>query len=252
MHKLSAVIITLNEEKNIDRCLKSLENIVDEIIIVDSNSTDNTIKIASQYGAKIFQQEWLGYSKQKNYANSLAQNEYILSLDADEALSTELSNSILNLKTVGFNGAYSFNRLNNYCGKWIKHTAWYPDKKLRIWNKNEGSWTGDIHEEVTFKNSVNKHHLKGDLLHYSFYSIEEHVNVINKFSTSKAETLYKKGKKANLFKLLFKPFVKFFIIYIIKLGFLDGYYGFVISKNSAFSDHLKFLKLRELYKNAKK
>lgn len=251
MQNLSLVIITFNEEKNIERCLQSVQSVVDEIIIVDSFSTDKTIEICQKYNTTIIQQKWLGYSDQKNLGNHKSSNDYILSLDADEALSETLIQSILELKKNGFKGAYSFNRLNNYCGKWIKHTAWYPDKKLRIWNKNEGQWKGDIHEEITFDTDIKNHHIKGDLLHYSFYSIEEHINVINKFSSSKAEALYRKRKKVNLFKLLLKPLLKFFIIYIIKRGFMDGYYGYVISKNSAFSDHLKFVKLRELYKNEK-
>ncbi len=251
MNKLSAIIITLNEERNIERCLKSLQAVADEIIIVDSNSTDNTINICNKYKTKVIQQKWLGYSEQKNLGNNIAENDIILSVDADEALSEVLTQSILQLKKDGFSGAYKFNRLNNYCGKWIKHSSWYPDTKLRIWNKNDGKWQGDIHENVILNKNISVSHLKGDLLHYSFYSIEEHVNVINKFSSFKAEALYKKGKKPNIIQILFKPLIKFFITYFLKRGFMDGYYGYVISKNSAFSDHLKYVKLRELNKNAK-
>ena len=249
MEKLSVVIITFNEERNIERCLKSVQEVADEIIIIDSNSTDKTLDICHKYNTTIFQQKWLGYSEQKNFGNNKANFNYILSLDADELLSDTLKQSILELKEKGFKGAYQFNRLNNYCGKWIHHSSWYPDKKLRLWNKKEGQWQGDIHETVVFPNTTDITHLKGDLLHYSISSIEEHINVINKFSSIKAQALFEKGKKSNLLKLHLKPFIKFFITYVLKRGFLDGYYGFIISKNSAFSDYLKYVKLRELYKN---
>lgn len=243
MQNLSLVIITFNEEKNIERCLQSVQSVVDEIIIVDSFSTDKTIEICHKYDAKIIQQKWLGYSKQKNLGNEQASNDFILSLDADEALSETLSQSILELKKTGFKGAFTFNRLNNYCGKWIKHTSWYPDKKLRIWNKNEGEWQGDIHETTVFKSPVDIQHLKGDLLHYSYYSIHEHILQANKFSEIAAETRYKQGKKVGLFKIIFSPFMKFFKEYFIKLGLLDGIHGFTISIIASHETFLKYIKL---------
>ena len=243
MESLSVVIITLNEEKNIERCLKSIQAVADEIIIIDSNSTDKTLEICQKYQAKIHQQKWLGYSTQKNFGNNLSENNYVLSIDADEALSEKLSKSILKLKRKGFSGAYQFNRLNNYCGKWIKHTSWYPDTKLRIWNKTKGKWQGDIHENIIFEKNIEVSHLKGDLLHYSYYSIREHIAQANKFSSISAQVKFEQGKKAGVFKIVFSPFFKFIKEYFIKLGFLDGIYGFTISIISAHETFLKYIKL---------
>ena len=251
--KLSVVIITFNEERNIERCLKSVQNIADEIIVVDSFSTDNTVSICNKYDAKLHQEKWLGYSEQKNLANNLAQHELIFSIDADEAVSPELEQSILEIKeSATKNTAFKIKRLTNYCGNWIHHCGWYPDSKLRIWFKEEAKWEGEIHETVKFNNKdVNVETLNGDLLHYSFYTIDEHLNVINKFSSLKANKDFNKGKGTNLIKILFKPCIKFLIMYFLKLGILDGYYGFVVCKNSAFSEHLKQVKLKELTKNAR-
>lgn len=243
MQNLSVVIITHNEEKNIERCLKSIQTIADEVIIVDSFSTDKTIEIAKQYGAKVHSKAWMGYAEQKNFANSLTKNDYLLSLDADEALSERLLDSITKLKSQDFSGAYTFNRLNNYCGKWIRHTSWYPDQKLRIWNKNEGKWKGEIHEQIHFEKPVKIQHLKGDLLHYSYYSFDEHILQSNKFSEIAAESKFQKGKKTSLLKIIMTPIFKFIKEYFIKLGLLDGFFGFVISIIAAHETFLKYAKL---------
>jgi len=243
MEKLSVVIITFNEEKNIERCLKSVQTVADEIIVLDSNSTDKTIDICNTYKAKVFQQKWLGYSEQKNKANTFTQHNYILSIDADEALSEELTKSILTEKQNGFFGAYQFNRLNNYCGQWIKHTSWYPDTKLRIWNKNEAQWQGEIHEDVVFTRETVVTHLNGDLLHYSYYSINEHIAQANKFSEIAAQQRFEQGKTVSLIKLTTAPFFKFIKEYFIKLGLLEGVYGFTISIISAHETFLKYIKL---------
>lgn len=244
MVKLSVVIITFNEEHNIERCLKSVVNIADEIVVVDSFSTDNTSYICKKYNVNFVQNKWLGYSKQKNKANSLSNNDYILSIDADEAVSKELEKSILEQKKIGFSGCYKINRFNNYCGKWIKHTSWYPDTKIRIWNRNEAIWKGDIHETVEFleKNMVVKQ-LKGDLLHYSYTSIHNHIEQANKFSSIAAQIKYEQGKSVGLIKIIISPFFKFIKEYFIKLGLLDGIYGFVISVISAHETFLKYIKL---------
>jgi glycosyltransferase involved in cell wall biosynthesis len=252
MQKLSAVIITHNEEQNIDRCLTSLQNIADEIIIVDSNSTDKTLEIAEPYKAKVFQKEWLGYSEQKNYANSKAENDYIISLDADEALSEELKQSILKLKKKGFTDAYAFNRLNNYCGSWIKHTSWYPDTKMRIWNRHLGKWEGEIHETVKFNTETETKHIKGDLLHYSYYTVNEHIAQANKFSEIAAEAKFQDGKTVGIPKIIFAPFFKFIKEYFIKLGLLDGFNGFIISMIASHETFLKYVKLYHKTKSKNK
>lgn len=244
MQKISATIITYNEERNIERCLKSLQGVADEIIVVDSNSTDKTKEICSQYNVKFFDREFKDYSDQKNWAVEQCQYPIILSIDADEALSENLKNSILSIKENWKADAYSFNRITNFCGKWIKHTGWYPDRQTRLWDKSKAKWEGIIHEKINIpKSSVS--HLKGDLEHYSFYTIHQHIAQINKFSELKAEKLVQKGKKSSMLKIVFSPIFKFIKHYFIYLGFLDGFYGFVISANSAHSTFLKYVKLKQ-------
>ena len=253
MIKLSVVIITFNEEKNIKRCIDSILDISDEIIVLDSFSTDKTKQICNSYNKiKFYQHSFDNFVLQKNRVIEYSSYDYILSLDADEAIDNKLKNEIIRIKTNPTYDAYFFNRLTNYCGKWIKHSGWYPDKQLRIWNKNKGKWGGvKIHEKVEMERDSTTSHITGDLLHYSFYTIEDHINIINKYSSLKARVMYEKGKKINLAKIFFKPLLKFIINYIIKKGFIDGYYGYIICRNSAFSDYLKYIKLRELYKNGK-
>lgn len=242
---LSVVIITFNEEKNIGRCLASVQEIADEIVVVDSFSTDKTKAICESYGVRFFEHKWEGYSQQKNYANSLAKNDYVLSIDADEVVSEKLKNSILSISNL--DGVYEFCRLTNYCGKWIKHCGWYPDKKIRLFERNKIKWNGDsIHETLDISPDLPIHFLQGDLLHYTFYTISQHVGTMNNFSSIEASSRFERGKRTNLLKIIFKPFFKFFIMYVLKLGFLDGYYGYVVCKNSAHAAFLREVKIREL------
>lgn len=247
MH-ITAVIITHNEERNILRCLNSVQDVVDEIVVVDSGSTDHTENICNDFGVKFVHQDWLGYSEQKNFANSLASNDWILSIDADEELSDELKHSILKYKSkhIPHDMVFSMNRLTNYCGHWIRHCGWYPDRKIRLWNRNIGKWNGIIHETIEFTQPVEEKCLKGDLNHYSYYSIEDHIRQADKFTTLTAEEAYKKGKRCNsIWKLRVKTFWKFFHDYVFELGFLDGYYGYVVCKISAFATFMKYSKLHE-------
>ncbi len=247
MPKLSVVIITLNEEKNIARCLRSVEGLTDDIVVVDSGSTDLTESICKTFGVRFFTHEWLGYSETKNYANSLARHPLILSLDADEALSQELRNSIQKVLENQKASAYSMNRLTNYCGKWIKHCGWYPDKKIRLFNYDAGTWQGLIHEVLKLHNGAPVEHLKGDILHYSYYSVAEHIAQANKYSTLTAQKAFQEGRRSSLLKVLINPVIRFKRDYIFKAGFLDGYYGFVICTISAFTTFLKYVKLRSLH-----
>jgi len=247
MNKLSVVIITFNEEKNIERCLKSVLKVADEIIVVDSFSTDNTREICLMYGVNFVERKWEGYSTAKNFANSIATNNYILSIDADEALSVELINSILIQKKNGFNGKYRLNRRTNYCGHWVKYCGWYPDSRVRLWDKNTACWEGELHEKLYFNESESEHFLTGDLLHYSFHTIEQHIDTIQKFSSISANQRYKKGRKSGVIRMVFKPFFKFISLYFFRLGFLDGYFGFIICINSSFSAFLKEIKLNQLH-----
>ena len=246
MPQLSVVIITFNEEKNIARCLESIKNIADDIVVVDSFSKDQTEAICNQFNVNFIQHNWEGYSATKNFANKQAKFDWILSLDADEALSEKLKQSILKIKQAKELDLYKFNRLTNYCDFWIKHCGWYPDTKIRIFDRRITQWEGVIHEELIINSNKSPLQLEGDCLHYSYYSIEEHYKQADKFSTIAANALFEKGKKINIIKFIFSPLIKFAECYVVKLGFLDGYYGFVICKISAYTTYQKFLKLRKL------
>ncbi len=252
-HKLSAVIITFNEERNIERCLKSLEHVADEIIVVDSFSTDKTQEICQKYEVRFIQNPFDGHIEQKNFAMNQASFDYVLSLDADEALDENLTNGLLKIKeTLSTFDAYYFNRLTNYCGQWIKHTGWYPDKKLRVWNKSKGAWGGENpHDRVILREGSSKQYIKGDLLHYSYYSINDHIKQIQFFTDISAKAAVEKGKTTTIFMIVIKPLGKFLSDYILKGGFRDGFYGFVISKTSAYAKFLKYLKIYELNRGGK-
>jgi glycosyltransferase involved in cell wall biosynthesis len=247
VNKLSVVIITFNEARNIERAILSVKKIADEIIVVDSFSTDDTPKICKYYQVKFHQRKWTGYSDQKNYANSLAQNDTIFSLDADEAVDSALEEEILSLKTKGFKEVYIVNRMVNYCGKWIKHSTWYPDKKTRIFPKELANWEGEfVHEELNFIESLSQTELNGHLEHYTYYNFIEHRERADKYSLLTAQKMFNKGKKATIVKPYLSAIARFVSMFIIHLGFLDGYLGFKIAKISARSNVLKYKELRRL------
>lgn len=247
MASLSAVIITYNEEKNIGRCLESLKDVADEIVVVDSFSTDKTKEIAGKYDVKFIEHSFEGYIEQKNYAFSLASNAYVLSLDADEALSIELKESIMEEKKDFSADAYSMNRLTSYCGKWIRHCGWYPDRKTRLVNKNMGHWGGtNPHDKMIMDEGAKIDHLNGDLLHYSYYNRQDHLEQIEHFSEIGARELFGKGKKYLWIKIYVSPFAKFVRDYLIKAGFLDGKAGYDISRLSAWATYRKYKKLKML------
>ena len=250
MITLSVVIITFNEEKNIGRCLDSLQGIADEIVVVDSFSTDQTEQICLRYQARFIRQTFLGYIEQKNFALSQATHPYALSLDADECLSDELRNQIQLVKNAGFTfDAYSMNRCTSFCGRWIRHGSWYPDTKIRLINKSTCSWGGtNPHDRIITATTSTIHHLKGDLLHYSYYSLEEVITQNNKFTSIQANAMYAQGKKASYFKLVLNPFVAFISGYIFKRGFLDGTDGFFIASSVAYQTMVKYAKLLKLQK----
>lgn len=250
MIKLSVVIITYNEEKNIARCIKSVADVADEIIVVDSFSKDKTKDICKQYNVTFIENAFEGHIQQKNFAAKKAKYNHVLSLDADEALSEELKNSILQIKNDFNADGYYVNRLSSYCGKWIKHCGWYPDKKLRLWDRTKGEWGGENpHDKYILKPNCTSKQLKGDLLHYTFHTIDQHLDTINKFSSIAAKMRFDKGKKTNILRVLFKPCFNFIRQYIFRLGFLDGYYGYIVCKNSSHSAFLKEIKLKQLYIN---
>jgi len=251
MISLSVVIITFNEERNILRCLQSVKNIADEIVVVDSFSTDKTPDICRKNGIKFIQHKFEGHIEQKNWAITQASSKYVLSLDADEVLSPELEKSIIEAKKDWKFDGYYFNRLTNYCGKWIRHGGWYPDKKLRMWDSSKGAWTGiNPHDCYEMKNDARICFLHGDLFHYSYYSIFQHIDQVNKFTEIGAKAAFEKGRSITCFGMLFKPVWKFIRDYFIKGGFLDGYYGYVICRISANAAFIKYLKIRELKKQS--
>ena len=254
MNKISVVIITLNESRNLARCIASVAGIADEVVVLDSFSTDDTVAIAERLGARVVQQKFAGYVEQKNDATALAAHDWILSLDADEAPSTELRKSLLDFKqsTPAFE-AYSFARLTNYCGAWIRHSGWYPDKKVRLYRKNAGAWVGEnLHESWQLHDRSGQYgHLKGDLLHYSFYTLSGHIRQIEAYTEIAAKTAAARGKNAGLLKIWLAPKWRFFQDFIIRGGFLDGYPGYLVCKFSAFYTQLKYAKIRQYARQEK-
>ncbi len=251
--KLSAVIITFNEERNIERCLKSVRNIADEIVVLDSFSTDKTEEICKKYNVNFLQHKFDGHIQQKNRAAEYAKNDFVLSLDADEFLSDELKESIQEIKKNPEFDAYKFNRLNIYCGKPIRHTSWYPDRKIRLWNRKKGKWGGiNPHDTVILQAEASLKLIKGDLVHYSYNSIEEHIAQTNKFTTIAAKELFEKGKKSNGSIIFIKTIGSFVKEFILKLAFLDGFYGITVGYINTFSVFLKYSKLKTLIKDSEK
>jgi glycosyltransferase involved in cell wall biosynthesis len=247
MSSITAVIITHNEARNIQRCLASLKTVADEIIVVDSFSTDDTVAICQQQGAIVKQQAWLGFGPQKNAGIQLASHEYILSLDADEALDDELKASILAAKNQGLQGMYDFTRLNYYYGKFLRHGVEYPDYKIRLFPKSKVRWNDElVHETLLLSPEVPQNRLKGHLLHYTYFTIQEHVAKANKYTNLGAELNYKKGKKASWFKIIFGPLATFLQAYIFKRGFLDGGHGFIVAAFHAYGAFMKYTKLWQL------
>ncbi|MEP7111434.1 MAG: glycosyltransferase family 2 protein [Ferruginibacter sp.] len=253
MQKISAVIITFNEEKKIAVCLASLQGIADEIVVMDSFSTDKTPDICRQFGVKWYQQHWQGYGTQKNDAAGKASNDYILSLDADESLSPALQRSILSSKKAGLAGVYKMNRLNNFYGYDLNHGNAYPDTMKRLYNRKEAKWSlRPVHESLELCEGITIRKLKGDLLHRSKDTLEDHIAGINTYSTMGAQVYFEAGKRAAGFKLVISPLFTFIKGYIFRLGFLDGYAGFMMAKINAHEVFLKYSKLLLLRKNKSK
>lgn len=249
MNKISAVIITYNEEKNIGRCIDSLIDVADEIVILDSFSSDKTKEICNKKGVGFFQHKFDGHIQQKNRAIEYAKYPYILSLDADEALDETLKKAILEVKKNWSHDGYYMNRLTNYCGHWVKHCNWYPDTKLRLWDSRKGKWTGtNPHDKYEMNDGdKNTQHIKGNILHYSYYTIDDHYKQVEYFTNIASKAYFEKGKKAPFYKLFVNPIAKFIDHYILHLGFLDGKAGYSISKISAYATYLKYKKIRALY-----
>lgn len=251
--KLSVVIITYNEERNMERCLKSVETIADEILVVDSFSTDRTEEICKQYQVRWIQHKFEGYGSQKRYATEQARFDCILSLDADEELSSELAQAISVVKLNWMGDCYSFNRRNFYCNKPIRFCGWYPDKKIRLYDRRQVNWNNkNVHESIEVQKEHKVMHLKGDLNHYTCTSIAEHKKTANKYANMSADILINKGKSIAWITPYVKGFFKFFNIYIIKLGIMDGYYGLVIAIISAKSSFDRYFLSRNILLKGRK
>lgn len=245
--ELSVVIITKNEERNIGRCLASVKGIADDIVVLDSFSTDRTEAIVKEHGGRFLQHAFDGHIEQKNRAITHAKYPWVLSLDADEALDERLAPSIKEVMTAPAADGYTMNRLTNYCGGWIRHGGWYPDTKLRLWDSRKGRWTGiNPHDRYEMDTDARIGHLDGDILHYSYTSIDDHYRQVEYFTTIAAKAYADRGKGAPLVKRLFSPVAKFLGDYLLRLGFLDGGRGFNIARISAYASWLKYQKLRAL------
>lgn len=247
--KLSVVIITFNEEKNIERCLKSVKDLADEILVVDSFSKDQTQAICERYGVRFEQHAFDGHIQQKNRAWEWAKGEFVLSLDADEALSEDLQNSLKAWKDAKaeFEG-YRMNRLTNYCGTWIHHSGWYPDTKLRLFRHGAGAWGGvNPHDRFELHNKEKSGFLEGDLLHYSYYTKDDHFKQIEYFSKIAAQELHARGKKVSKLHMYAKMAWQFLKNLFFKSGWRDGKAGWNIAKRSAFATYRKYTILNELY-----
>ena len=247
MPKISAVIITFNEELFIDKCLSSIGGVADEIVVVDSFSTDATEEICKKYNVKFIKHKFEGYRDQKNYALTLATYNNILSLDADEALSDKLRESILAVKESWKYDGYLFNRRNNFCGKWIRYSAWYPDRQLRLFYSDKGKFGElNLHEKFIMSNGGTVSKLKGDLLHWTCTSLQDHLEKTNQFSIIGAKEYFNAGKKANIFTPYIHSIWGFIRSYVIRGGFLDGRNGLLICSLYAKSTFKKYKYLRHL------
>jgi len=250
--KISAVIITLNEEKNIQKCIDSLKDVADEILVVDSFSTDKTEEICNNCGVRFLQREWEGYGKQKNWGNEQATYDYILSLDADERLSDDLKEAILEIKKNWQYDVYSINRLTYFHGRKIKY-SFYPERQLRLFDRRKTKWNENkVHEKIITGKGIKLKRIRKDIHHFGYKDIYEQIEILNNNSTLSAQNSFDLGKKPNIFKLIFSPTFAFIQTYFFKLGFLDGIYGFIICMNMAHYRFLKYAKRIELYNMKKK
>lgn len=249
MSRISVVIITKNEEQTLPRCLDSVKW-ADEIIVIDSHSTDRTCEIAARRGAKVFTVDWGGFGPAKQAGVDHADGDWILSIDADEAVSPALEDEIKQLASDHSNvDGYYVPRRTNFLGRWIYHSAWYPDYVLRLFRKSRGHFDDAVvHEKVSLDGSVGR--LKGELLHYSVPTLEHYFVKFNRYTSLGAEEAYRQGRKVTWLDIVFKPPVSFVKQYILHQGFRDGMEGFMVSSLSAMAVMVKYAKLRHLHRMA--
>ena len=244
---LSVALIVYNEEERLGRTLESIKDIASEIIIIDSNSTDNTCAVAESFGAKIYNEEWRGFVEQKNSLTAKCSKDYILYLDADEVVGDELKKSIIAAVTNGSSAGYYIRRKTHYLGRLLNY-SWQKDERLRLVKADASPlWVGEIvHEEL--KVDGNTSHLNGYLIHYSYRDIDDHFRRTIRYARLSAESYYIKGKKFKLSKMIFSPFIAFIKIYIVKGGFLDGIPGFIAGVSAYVYGFLKYAFLWDMYR----
>jgi len=243
--KISAAIITYNEERNIARVVESLR-CCDEIVVVDSGSTDRTVELATKLGARVIESGWRGFAGQKNYATERCENDWILSLDADEALSEALEGELWQIKKNGPEyDAYTMPRMAQYLGRWILHSGWYPDRKVRLYNRQKAKWIGNfVHESVTVSGTIG--HLHASILHFTCSSLSEHLKSMDRYTTLAAEQLVDQKAHIGWTQLALEPPWTFFRTYILQRGFLDGVEGLAIAHMAALYTFLKYAKAKNM------
>lgn len=241
--KISATIITHNEERNLPRAIESLR-CCDEILVIDSGSTDRTVEIAGKFGARVLEANWRGYAGQKNYASDQAVHDWVLSIDADEALSEDLEAEIWQLKKNGPTyDAYTVPRLAQYLGKWILYSGWHPDRKIRLFDRRKARWVGDyVHESVVSDGRIGQ--LSGNLLHFTCGSLSEHMKSMDRYTTLAAEEIVARKTKVSVGNLLFDPPWTFFRTFFFQQGFRDGIEGLTIAYMASLYTFLKYAKAR--------
>ncbi|MBT3294775.1 MAG: glycosyltransferase family 2 protein [Verrucomicrobia bacterium] len=250
--RISVCITAGNEEHNIRRCLESV-TWASEIIVVDSFSTDRTVEICKEYTDLVYQHRWLGYIGQKNLIKDLASGSWILFIDADEEISPGLRDEILEEFRSGRNeryDGYEFPRMVRYLHRWIRHGDWYPDTKLRLFNKSEGRCGGrEPHDRIEVDGSVRR--LKNPMYHYTYSCIDDQIASMNKFSSITAGGQFEDGRPLRMMDFLLRPFLRFLRGYFIKLGFMDGIPGLIVAMSSAYGVFAKYAKLWEQHLNAR-
>ena len=252
--QISLAIICLNEAENIERCIRSVP-FASEVVVVDSGSTDGTAEIAEKLGARVLQEAWRGFRDQKRLATQHCAHNWVLSLDADEALSLEAQKEIEQLLASDQNklndiDGFEFPRLTWTMGRWIRHGGWYPDRQLRFFNRERAQWEGgeSVHERVAASRVAR---LQAPIYHWPFPTLAEQITTNNRYSGLGAEELLRRGKSFSIAKLVLKPITKFVETYLIKCGFLDGLPGFIIAVGAGYSVFLKWAKLWEIEQTKK-
>jgi glycosyltransferase involved in cell wall biosynthesis len=240
---LSACIVAFNEEDRLGDCLASLRW-CDEIVVVDSHSTDRTREIAAAAGARVIERDWPGHVAQKEFAIRQAQHDWVLCVDADERISPELEKELVELRAAGFPdmAGWKLSRVSSYLGRWIRHGTWYPDLKLRLFDRRRGRWSGhDPHDRVEVDGTVGQ--LRGELLHHPYRNLEEHLATIDRYTTTMARELHDAGRRARLSDLVLRPPARFLVYYLLRGGWLDGWRGLLMAYLAAHYVRLKYAKL---------